>query len=70
MDLPIKHSTEAEEPMTTKQVAEALCVSPDTVHNLVKRGILTPVNASNPLLKRPRRLLFRRADVEALKPRP
>jgi hypothetical protein len=54
--------------MTTQQVADTLCISPDTVHNLVKRGVLTPINPANPLLKRPRRLLFARADVERLKP--
>lgn len=57
--------------MTTRETAALLGVSPDTVLNLVKRGVLTPCNLpTSPVLKRPRRLLFRAADVAALAPPP
>ena len=53
--------------MTSKEAAARLGVSLQTVHNLVRRGKLTPINPANPVLERPARLLFNRADVEALK---
>lgn len=52
--------------MTTDEVARELGVSRATVLRFVERNKLTPL-PSNPLLDRPRRLLFKREDVERLK---
>jgi hypothetical protein len=52
--------------MTTQEAARELKCSPATVLRLARAGTLTPINPPSPVLKRPRRLLFRAADVLAL----
>jgi DNA-binding transcriptional MerR regulator len=65
-DQPINQDKDAR--MSTKQVAELAGVSPDTVLNWVRAGLLTPLGPAPPahLVKRRGRLYFDRAAVEAL----
>lgn len=51
--------------MTAIEAAKALGISRTTLYKLMREGAIAPIPTS-PLLKRPRRLLFRRADVLAL----
>jgi excisionase family DNA binding protein len=53
--------------MTTKDAAEYLGVSLQTIHRRIQARELLPVDERNPALKRPRKILLNRADVEALK---
>lgn len=52
------------------EAAEILDVSRMTIHRMIDRGDLKPVERKNPILKRPVRVQLRRADVEALRERP
>jgi len=52
--------------MSAKQVADELNISRTTLQRLIVEGKIKPIETDNPLLKRPRRLTFRRSDVEAL----
>lgn len=53
------------EMLNTEQVLEKLKISKTTLYRLMKEERLLPVG-TNHLLKRQRKLLFRRSDVEAL----
>lgn len=57
--------------MTTAAVLEALEITRPVLQRLIDTGVLVPLNRVPPgaLAKRPRRLLFARADVERLKPK-
>ncbi len=48
------------------QTAVLLGVSRSTLTRLKNEGVILPANPKSPHLKRPRRLLFRRDDVERL----
>ena len=54
--------------MTTKQVLECLGITRPVLQRLIDKGQLTPLNAvpKGSLTLRPRRFLFRAADVYAL----
>ncbi len=53
--------------MTSQEVMRALNVTRPVFYRMVDDKLLTPINLpSNPLQKRARRLLFNRADVQAL----
>lgn len=67
--MPLDHTT-GEDLMTTQEAAKELACSPATVLRLVRAGKLTPATPKSPVLQRPRRMLFRRADVERLKAPP
>lgn len=54
--------------MTAIEAAKVLGISRTTLFKLMREGAIAPIPTS-PLLKRPRRLLFRRADVERLSQR-
>ena len=60
--------TEAKDMITPTEAAAILNVSRTTLQRLIKSGEL-PTPATHPLLKRPRRMLLDRADVERLKDR-
>ena len=61
---------EVTEVMSATQVIKYLKISRTTLHRFVKRGLLHPVNEPNPLLERPKALLFARDEVERLKQKP
>ena len=54
------------EVLGANETADVLRISRSTLSRLMREGRIAPVNDFNPNLKRPRRLLFRRADVERL----
>lgn len=56
--------------MSATQVIEYLKISRTTLHRFVKRGVLHPINEPNPLLDRPKTLLFSRDEIERLKQNP
>ena len=58
-------SDEGSDLMKTDEVLAVLEISKPTLYKLIEEGTLTPL-PKNPLLKRPRRLLFKREDVERL----
>ncbi|HET8908150.1 MAG TPA: helix-turn-helix domain-containing protein [Ktedonobacterales bacterium] len=51
--------------LTTADVLKALAISKPRLYKLIHAGIITPIPV-NPWLDRPRRLYFRREDVERL----
>lgn len=53
--------------MNAQEAARELGISRSALQRLIADGQLHPITQRNPLLKRPRRLLFYRADVLALK---
>jgi predicted site-specific integrase-resolvase len=57
---------EKDEIMEAKEVAQYLNISRTSLQRLIVAGRLKPVNPTNPLLARPKKLLFARQDVEAL----
>lgn len=53
--------------MSAKEAADLLKVSRTTLQRLINENRIKPIETeTSPLLKRPRRLMFRRSDVEAL----
>jgi predicted site-specific integrase-resolvase len=58
------------EVMSATQAIEYLKISRTTLHRFVKRGLLHPINEPNPLLDRPKTLLFARSEIEQLKQNP
>lgn len=62
--------SESDELMEAKDVAKELNVSRTTLQRLIQAGKLKPVNERNPLLVRPKKLYFKKSDVEALKSPP
>jgi len=53
--------------MKTDEVLATLEISKPTLYVLIDEGRIAPYPPKNPLLKRPRRLTFKREDVMALK---
>lgn len=51
--------------MTAEEVAEFLGISRTSLQRILKTKELKPTTELNPLLTRPRKLLFRRSDVIA-----
>lgn len=52
--------------LTTQQVLDLLGISKPSLYSLINDGIIAPL-PTNPALKRPRRLFFKREDVERVK---
>lgn len=56
---------EGDQVLTTAETLALLQVSKPTLYRMMDEGVLAPL-PSNPILMRPKRLLFRRADVERI----